>query len=615
MIYLRNDSTHFQTVYIPRQNVQYGTTRNPDYGSGLTSGDVMNLISESPAFSNVQYNSTDKKIYFYNGDGELLAPYVDCTDFIKDGMVNNVYIENGNLVIVFNTDAGKEDIVIPLTDIFNPDNYYTKQQTDARISAATSGLQETLVSGENIKTINEQSILGSGDIHIDGEKYSAGTNIEITEENVINVTGITVPTKTSDLQNDSGYVDSGDVASQISSATADMATTGDLASLKTEIEGEIPDVSNFVTSAQVETQITNKGYVTSGDVASQISSATSNFVTSGDVNSQINSALTDYSTTSEMNEAIASAKTEIESEIPDVSDFVTSGDVDNQISSALTDYYTSAQTESAITSATSGFVTSGDVDSQINSALTDYYTSGQTESAITSATQNFVTSGDVASQISSATSDFVTSAQVETQITGKGYVTSGQVQTQIDNRVDSFEETTARALNYLEDNKQDELVSGTNIKTVNNQSLLGSGNIEISAGTTYSAGTNIDITNDVISVTGITVPTKTSDLTNDSGFVTSGDVNNQITSATQNLVTTGQLATVEEVVSTAINELKDDIPDVSDFVTSGQVNSQISSALTDYYTSAQTESAITSATSGFTTSGDVNSQINSALTD
>ena len=29
--------------------------------------------------------------------------------------------------------------------------------------------------------------------------------------------------------------------------------------------------------------------------------------------------------------------------------------------------------------------------------------------------------------------------------------------------------------------KQDKLISGTNIKTINNQSLLGSGNIEISA--------------------------------------------------------------------------------------------------------------------------------------
>lgn len=41
-----------------------------------------------------------------------------------------------------------------------------------------------------------------------------------------------------------------------------------------------------------------------------------------------------------------------------------------------------------------------------------------------------------------------------------------------------------------------------------------------SSGRIYTAGANIDITNDVISVTGITVPTKTSDLTNDSGFLT-----------------------------------------------------------------------------------------------
>ena len=47
--------------------------------------------------------------------------------------------------------------------------------------------------------------------------------------------------------------------------------------------------------------------------------------------------------------------------------------------------------------------------------------------------------------------------------------------------------------------KQDSLVSGTNIKTINNESLLGSGDI--------SVATTSDI------------PTKTSDLTNDSGFI------------------------------------------------------------------------------------------------
>lgn len=50
--------------------------------------------------------------------------------------------------------------------------------------------------------------------------------------------------------------------------------------------------------------------------------------------------------------------------------------------------------------------------------------------------------------------------------------------------------------------KQDELVSGTNIKTINNESILGSGNITIQGGGSYTAGTNIEITNtDVINNT------------------------------------------------------------------------------------------------------------------
>lgn len=54
---------------------------------------------------------------------------------------------------------------------------------------------------------------------------------------------------------------------------------------------------------------------------------------------------------------------------------------------------------------------------------------------------------------------------------------------------------------YHDSSKQDALVSGTNIKTINNESVLGSGNITISSGTTYTAGIGIDITNDVISTT------------------------------------------------------------------------------------------------------------------
>lgn len=48
-----------------------------------------------------------------------------------------------------------------------PDTY-TKAQTDERIAAALKAKQDTLVSGTNIKTVNNRSLLGGGDITIGG---------------------------------------------------------------------------------------------------------------------------------------------------------------------------------------------------------------------------------------------------------------------------------------------------------------------------------------------------------------------------------------------------------------------------------------------------------------
>lgn len=50
------------------------------------------------------------------------------------------------------------------------------------------------------------------------------------------------------------------------------------------------------------------------------------------------------------------------------------------------------------------------------------------------------------------------------------------------NAIVDEEEVISAALNDLNSNKQNKLVSGTNIKTINNQSLLGEGNITISGG-------------------------------------------------------------------------------------------------------------------------------------
>ena len=83
-------------------------------------------------FDKVKYDSDNKKINFTNGNNVIAT--IDATGFIKDGMVSNVEISESNLVITFNTDAGKEPISIALTDIFNPANYYDKATMDGKLA-------------------------------------------------------------------------------------------------------------------------------------------------------------------------------------------------------------------------------------------------------------------------------------------------------------------------------------------------------------------------------------------------------------------------------------------------------------------------------------------------
>ena len=187
-------------------------------------------------FGAVAYDSQTKRINFYNTsvEGDVLG-YVDATDFIKDGMVSNVEIKEVTgkgtcIVITFNSDAGKQAIEIPITQIFDASNYYTTAQTQSyvqgytydkntidqkitesgtfdptqyyttantysktevngllddkadtattytktEVDTALGGKQATLVSGTNIKTVGGTSLLGSGNVatlkaSLDGE--------------------------------------------------------------------------------------------------------------------------------------------------------------------------------------------------------------------------------------------------------------------------------------------------------------------------------------------------------------------------------------------------------------------------------------------------------------
>ena len=79
---------------------------------------------------------------------------------------------------------------------------------------------------------------------------------------------------------------------------------------------------------------------------------------------------------------------------------------------------------------------------------------------------------------------------------------------------------------YHDASKQDVLVSGTNIKTINNQDILGSGNIEVEASAVWGSITGElhnqqDLHNELQAKANFTdLPTKTSDLFNDSGYIT-----------------------------------------------------------------------------------------------
>ena len=99
-------------------------------------------------FDDVAYDSSAKTITFY-AEGSVKAT-IDTTDFVKDGMISDVKIEGGYLVITFNTDSGKENINIPLTDIFNPDNYYDKTTVDGFVNALTASDEAILDAVDNV---------------------------------------------------------------------------------------------------------------------------------------------------------------------------------------------------------------------------------------------------------------------------------------------------------------------------------------------------------------------------------------------------------------------------------------------------------------------------------
>ena len=106
-----------------------------DTATTYTKTEVDGLIEDY--FDGAEYDSQTTRINFKHGD--TVKAYIDASDFVIDGMIDNVEIVTVEgvkyLKITFNTESGKEPILIPLADIFNPDNYYTKTEVDTALNA------------------------------------------------------------------------------------------------------------------------------------------------------------------------------------------------------------------------------------------------------------------------------------------------------------------------------------------------------------------------------------------------------------------------------------------------------------------------------------------------
>ena len=126
---------------------------------------VLNLANK------LEWDSNAKSLKLYSGN-HLLAT-VDGTSWVKDGMVESASIVGNNLEITFNTDSGKEKISVPLTDIFNPDNYYDKAAIDRKF-------ENVSISDEYVTEIsNVQGAGGAPILKVKTNKNTEGKNVQL----------------------------------------------------------------------------------------------------------------------------------------------------------------------------------------------------------------------------------------------------------------------------------------------------------------------------------------------------------------------------------------------------------------------------------------------------
>lgn len=216
-----------------------------------------NIVITNNQPEEISIRQSENQTILINGGGEIIG--------VIDVKVNGESVVTGNIAYVITPTKTSE--------LINDSGFIT-QETDPTVSTAVKSItladinswnnkQNELVSGSNIKTINNISLLGSGNLDVGGVNYSAGTGIEIVEDVINNtitsyndLTDLpTIPTKTSDLINDDDFINGNQLAQVAYTASYDdLIDTPLIPTATSDLEND----SDFIDSSELNTALADK---------------------------------------------------------------------------------------------------------------------------------------------------------------------------------------------------------------------------------------------------------------------------------------------------------------------------------------------------------------------
>ena len=157
----KTDSTKF--IFLPAFGYySNGAIRHLDkYGYYLSSTSYGSNLVKTLLFGENDYRTVSSDFYKVDSGSLRAVSTVANDEFVDLGLPSGKYWATENvyntgtptyqvetsLVITFNTDSGKEPITIPLSKIFNPDNYYNKKDINLLLGGKVDA-----ISGKGLST-------------------------------------------------------------------------------------------------------------------------------------------------------------------------------------------------------------------------------------------------------------------------------------------------------------------------------------------------------------------------------------------------------------------------------------------------------------------------------